>query len=303
MTEISLSLYGLDRLCGNHMEPVMDIVRLIDASTVDTLIVTDHVVMGEHTEAYPYGDFPTPPDTDWWEPITLLAHIAAITRRVQLGTGILIAPLRPAGLLAKQCTTLDQLSGGRLVLGVGSGWQREEFEACNVSFDGRFQVLREQMRACRALWSQVPASHHSELLGFDRIYCRPGPYLERRIPLWFGLKVTPRNAAFIAEVGDGWLPIINTPEQELERSIGLLRRSYEEFSRDPSTLRVKVSMIPHWQDDEKTPDLTTTLDSMRLLQARGVTDFEFNSSFFVRAPDDVPALLAWLDELRSAVNA
>lgn len=302
MTEISLSLYGLDRLCGNRIEPVLDIVREIDASSVDTLIVTDHVVMGEHTEAYPYGDFPTPPDTPWWEPMILLAHIAAISRRVQLGTGILIAPLRPPALLAKQCTTLDQLCGGRLVLGVGSGWQREEFQACNVSFENRFQLMREQLRACRAMWNESPATHHSEHVNFDRIYCRPGPCGERRIPLWFGLKATQRNAQFIAEVGDGWLPIINTPETELERSITLLRHSYDVAGRDPSSLRVKVSLIPH-RRDEGMPDLDVTVKDMRRLQALGVTDFEFNSSMFVQTPEDVPSLLSWLDAVRAAINA
>src|SRR5262245_900183 len=101
----------------------VDLARAAEDAGVDRIVVVDHVVMGTHTDAYSWGTFPTPPESPWFEPMTMLAAIASATRRIRLATGILIAPLRPAALLAKQAATLDVISGGRLDLGVGTGWQ------------------------------------------------------------------------------------------------------------------------------------------------------------------------------------
>src|SRR6185436_18984466 len=98
---------------------------------------------------YPYGDFPFPPADPWVEPLTTLAAMAAVTSTVRLGTGVLITPLRPAVLLAKTIATLDNLSGGRVDLGVGLGWQREEYAAIGVSFTERWARHDDEIRACR----------------------------------------------------------------------------------------------------------------------------------------------------------
>ncbi len=111
----------------------LDLGRAADDAGIDRVVLVDHVVMGPHTENYAWGKFPVPPDAPWLEPLTMLSAIAAVTSRVRLATGILIAPLRPAALLAKQVATLDQLSGGRVDLGVGTGWQREEYDAEGLS--------------------------------------------------------------------------------------------------------------------------------------------------------------------------
>ena len=113
----------------------VDLGRAADDAGVDRVVVVDHVVMGPHTENYAWGKFPVPPDAPWFEPLTMLTAIAAVTTRVRLATGILIAPLRPAAFLAKQVATLDQLSRGRVDLGVGTGWQREEYDAEGLDFD------------------------------------------------------------------------------------------------------------------------------------------------------------------------
>src|SRR5262245_64884473 len=108
--------------------------------------------MSEHVEAYEWGPFPFPIEVPWLEPLSVLAAIAGATRRVRLATGILVAPLRPAVLLAKTAASLDVLSQGRLELGVGVGWQREEFEAEGLDFAARGELLTETLAACRVLW-------------------------------------------------------------------------------------------------------------------------------------------------------
>ncbi|MCI0632985.1 MAG: LLM class flavin-dependent oxidoreductase, partial [Actinobacteria bacterium] len=124
-----------------RLHELIDLARRAEAAGVDTVIVPDHVVMSEHTEAYEWGPFPFPIEVPWLEPLTVLAAIAGATSRVRLATGILIAPLRPAIVLAKSVATLDVLSQGRVELGVGVGWQREEFEAAGFDFATRAQRL------------------------------------------------------------------------------------------------------------------------------------------------------------------
>ena len=116
---------------------LLDLARAVDEAGVDRILVVDHVVMAEETASYPWGPFPATADTPWPEPTISLAAVAAVTERVRLATGILIAPLRPAALLAKTIATLDVISGGRVDLGVGTGWQEGEFEAVGVPFRRR----------------------------------------------------------------------------------------------------------------------------------------------------------------------
>jgi alkanesulfonate monooxygenase SsuD/methylene tetrahydromethanopterin reductase-like flavin-dependent oxidoreductase (luciferase family) len=125
------------------------------------VLVSDHVVMGEHLDAYGDparggtvgGRQPTGPDGHWLDPLAVLAHLAAVTERVRLGTNILIAALRRPVVLAKQASTIDVLSGGRLDLGVGVGWQAEEYEAAGLDFGRRGRLLDHTLEVCRALWT------------------------------------------------------------------------------------------------------------------------------------------------------
>jgi probable F420-dependent oxidoreductase len=165
------------------------VAPLIDLASpktrVDRITVVDHVVMGPNTDAYSWK-FPTPPDAPWLEPLTVLAAMAAVTTRIRLATGILIAPLRPAVLLAKQAATLDVLSQGRLDLGVGTGWQREEYDAEALDFARRGQLLTDTIAACKALWRDSPAALDTPTLSFRDVYCDPKPVQPGGVPLWIG---------------------------------------------------------------------------------------------------------------------
>src|SRR3954452_18001098 len=163
---------------------VLDLARAADDAGVDRLVVTDHVVMGRNTDAYVWGRFPTPPEAPWLELLTCLAAIATATTRVRLATGIVIAPLRPAAVLAKTVATLDVLSGGRVDLGVGVGWQREEYVATGVDFSRRGDLLDHTIAACRELWSALPASYDGGGISFRDVYCSPLPS-QGRLPVWF----------------------------------------------------------------------------------------------------------------------
>src|SRR3954449_8285332 len=140
---LSLGLPNFGGWLGGDWAGLLDLARTADDAGVDRLVVTDHVLMGRNTDAYAWGRFPTAPDGPWLEPLTVLTAVASVTRRVRLATGILIAPLRPAALLAKTVATLDVLSGGRVDLGVGVGWQREEYEAEGLPFEQRGRLLTD----------------------------------------------------------------------------------------------------------------------------------------------------------------
>ena len=175
---------------------------------VDRVVVVDHVVMGPNTDAYNWGKFPTPPDAPWLEPMTVLAAMAAATTRVRLATGILIAPLRPAVLLAKQAATLDVLSQGRLDLGVGTGWQREEYDAEGLDFAARGQLLTDTLAACKALWRDTPAAIDTPSLSFTDVYCDPKPRQPDGVPLWIAGTLHARNLDRLVRYGDAWIPIM-----------------------------------------------------------------------------------------------
>ena len=164
---VSITLSGLARLFGERLDAAVELAAAADAAGIDQIAVPDHLAIGPRTDKYPYGRFPLPVDEPWLEPLTLLAAMAGATKRIRLASGVLIAPLRPALLLAKTAATLDVLSGGRLDLGVGLGWQREEFDASGVPFARRAARLDDQLRACRALWRGGAVSFRSETVSFD----------------------------------------------------------------------------------------------------------------------------------------
>jgi probable F420-dependent oxidoreductase len=290
-----VTLAGLSRLFSGRLDAVVEAAAAADRAGIDQIAVPDHLAIGPRTDAYPYGPFPLPPDEPWLEPLTTLAAMAGATRRIRLATGVLIAPLRPALLLAKTAATLDVLSGGRLDLGVGLGWQREEYDAAGVPWAGRWARLDDQLRACRALWTaDGPVSFRSETVSFQELRSLPRPAQEGGPPLWLGVAASERNAARIAALGAGWLPIESDPDA-IARGVTVLRRACEAAGRDPATLGVRAN-APVCRGADGRPDLAATLASLPRLSVAGVTIAAFALPAFARSRDELPALFARLAE-------
>lgn len=272
---LSLGLPNFGEWFDRDWSMLLDLARAADVAGVDRLVVTDHVLMGRNTDAYVWGRFPTPPDGPWLEPLTCLSAIAGITTQARLATGIVIAPLRPAPVLAKTVATLDVLSGGRVDLGVGVGWQREEYDAAGLDFAARGQLLDDTIAACRELWSQLPASYSSSTVSFDDVFCSPLP-VQERLPVWFSGTFTARTRRRVLELGDGWIPIMGATVEDIAAGAKELRAATDRPIEVQAPLR--------------------SMDGAAELIEAGVTNVYLNAMSVAKTPADVidrlPGLVA-----------
>jgi probable F420-dependent oxidoreductase len=219
-------------------ENVLAFARRIEALGYDSLWASDHVVLPHRMSTpYPYsptGQFPLAPDVPFLEPLTTLALVAGVTERVLLGTSILVLPHRNPVLAAKMCATLDHLSGGRVVLGVGVGWMREEIELLGGNYDERGAWSDEALTVMRACWRDRRTEHHGRFFSFDALGAFPKP-VRGDIPILIGGH-TPRALRRVVQHGDGWHAAFITPAA-LKADLARLkdecirqRRPYEQLS-------------------------------------------------------------------------
>jgi probable F420-dependent oxidoreductase len=281
------------QITGEDHRGLVEIAQLADGLGVDALTTSDHVVMGEHLEQYRWGPFPFGKGVPWIEPLTLLSAIAGATADIRLVTGVLIAPLRPPALLAKIVATLDQLSRGRLDLGVGTGWQSAEYDALGLDFAQRAQMLDDTVAACRALWGPSPTTFTSATISFESIWCDPKPYRTGGPPVFFSGPLTPRNVRRIVTWGDGWVPIMGASLDEAERGIELLRRALADAGRDPAALLVRMP-VPMARDDRGALDLERMASTAVGMRTIGITDATVS---FALLADDRASAERRLDEL------
>jgi len=251
-----------------------------DRAGVDRLAVADHVAFGDDLSAYgdpasggtAGGRQPTGPDGAWLEPLTTLTWLAARTERIRLQTGILLAALRRPAVLAKAAATLDVLSGGRLDLGVGVGWQAAEYEAAGLEFTERGRALDESLAVCRALWTEDRASHDGPTLAFDGIHAQPKPVSGSGVPIWVSGTVNRRTARRLATFGCGWIPW-GDDRADVVGGIARMRDLLADLDLHPRPEGFEVQgTLPPVRDDGGTPDLDRTMAAVPGLLAAGVTD-------------------------------
>jgi probable F420-dependent oxidoreductase len=281
------SLYTSHNLAG-----LLDFARMAEGLGVDDIAMSEHVVMAHRPDKYGPGSAPHHFDEPWPEPLTTLAALAAVTQRVRLISTIVIAPLRPAVLLAKQAATVHALSGGRFVMGVSTSWHTEEYAALGASFADRGSRLDDIVGACRALWAGSPASFSSNSVSFEDMICEPRPAGPDAIPIWYGSALTPRLVRRVAESGQGWMPFVGPEPKPLEMMANGVARLHDAMSaagRDPSTLEVSALLLPRGRD------LPTAIDQeVPALLAAGVTHLRVQVSMFAASLEEVPGVVAGL---------
>jgi len=276
-------------LTSHNLPVLLDIARQAEDAGFDDLAISEHVVMAHRPEKYPFGAYPHRFDEPWPEPLTTLAAIAAVTSRLRLITGIVIAPLRPPVLLAKQAATLHALSGGRFVMGVSTSWHEEEYAALGVPFRERGARLDDLLGACRALWGTQPASFASPSISFTDLLCVPHPDQPEAIPIWIGAAFSRRMVRRVARYGQGWMPFIGPeprPFEMMANGVQTLRQALTDAGRDPDQLEVAALLLPRGRD------LAQALDEdVPRFKAAGVTMLRVQLSMFVDDLGNVPAFL------------
>jgi probable F420-dependent oxidoreductase len=267
---------------------LLEVAKRADELGVDSIDVIDHVLMGEGALASGMGWEPHHLEMPIVEPLTTLAAMAGITRRITLISAVVISPLRPAGLLAKMGATLHALSHGRFVMGVSVSWHKDEYDALGVPFDRRGQVLDDQLAACRVLWREAPASFHSPTVNFDAMYCSPRPATTERIPIWFGGHFTPRLVRRVTTLGDGWLLYAGLGMSLAQKAdaIAELKQKFAAAGRDPTTELELCDEVEPLQGD-----LERSMEHIPRLAEAGITTVRVHLRRFSSAPDDVLATL------------
>jgi probable F420-dependent oxidoreductase len=272
-----------------ELHRLVEAARLAEDAGIDYVTVAEHVLMGSHAnEQDPWGTWePHHLDMPWPEPLLTLAAIAGATRRIGLVSAVVIAPLRPAGLLAKMAGTLHALSQGRFSMGISPSWHRDEYEALGVSFANRGQAMEDAIGACRALWTAAPASFRSETVNFRDMYCQPRPAPGERIPVWFTGKFTRRLVRRVVSLGDGWMPYnaYGMSLAEKAAAVGELRERYGAAGRDPDTLEVADTVAP------VEASITRTMEQVPALAGAGVTIVRVQLRRFMRRPEEVPGTI------------
>lgn len=278
---------------------VLDQARAADEAGIDRIFVADHLVFGRDLSAYSDpasggvtgGVQPTGPDGDWLEPLTALSAMAAVTSRVKLATNVLVAPLRPAVLLAKMASTVDALAHGRLELGVGVGWQEAEFRAAGVPFAERGRVLDETLDVCRALWTREEVTFAGRGFVLDAVHMMPKPPRPDGVPIWLGGRAIPAAARRLARYGAGWIPW-GVTRSTLAGALDRMRSLVEEHGRDFAAIRVSAGLPTVVKDGVL--DFPRMFAGVPEALALGVTDFRT----LVRIPPDYAGARGFFDELR-----
>ena len=176
------------------------------------------------------------------DPFVGLAVAAGVTRRIKLGTGICLLPEREPLITAKMIATLDIVSSGRVILGVGAGWLKEETEAMGARFASRWKRLREMVEALRLLWTEPEPSYQGETINFPVVRCDPKPIQKGGPPILLGAH-GPKGRERVARTYDGWCPLASKPEV-FKRNVAELRKLALERGRNPDALHIMAFVSP-----------------------------------------------------------
>lgn len=267
---------------GRSTRACVDLAQHAEQAGFDGVWVTDHIVLPASRQArYPHnesGEFPYTAAQDIHEPLVLMGALAQATHRVLIGAAVLVIPYRHPLTTAKMLATVDQLSGGRVVLGAGVGWLRDEFAALGIDelFDRRGEVTDDYLAVMRRAWTaDEPFAHEGPVVRFDAIGALPRPAARPHIPIWIGGKGRRALTRTVA-LGDGHLAISSDPDL-LAREVAALRSLAADAGRDPSSLTVGlidgIALTERPLGDDRAPlhgTVEQILDGLRRFEAAGL---------------------------------
>jgi len=217
-----------------------DLARLLEDRGFESMWVPEHShIPADRRSPWPGGgDLPE----DYWhtyDPFVALTAAAAVTTDLKLGTGVCLVIERDPIMMAKEVASLDRLSGGRFIFGIGGGWNREEMRNHGTMFRSRWRLLRERIQAMKEIWTKEEPEYHGEFVNFDKMWAYPKPVQRPHPPILMGGDGA-TTFDRVVEFCDGWMPISGRPAQglSLQEKIVLLRQQAEEARRDPASINI-----------------------------------------------------------------
>ncbi|RDH79596.1 LLM class F420-dependent oxidoreductase [Mycolicibacterium moriokaense] len=281
---MQLGLHALGIGSGARRTVIDAVAVAAEKAGFATLWSGEHVVMvDESASRYPYsgdGQIAVPAEADWIDPLIGLSFAAAATSTIGIATGVLLLPEHNPVLVAKQAATLDTLSAGRLTLGVGIGWSREEFDALGVPFERRGARTKEYVDAIRTLWRDDVASFDGEFVRFGSVRVNPKPVRDRRIPMVLGGNgdVALRR---VVSWGDGWYGFNLDGVEAVAERVEFIRARCRDADREFGSLRLAVALTSPEPGD------------VEALDALGVDELVLVEG----PPDDASAAADWVSAL------
>jgi probable F420-dependent oxidoreductase len=226
------------------LDALLTVAQKAEALGFDSLWVGDHIVIPTTIRSrYPYndtGEFPLPPDLPILEPLTVLGYLAGVTQRVRLGPSVLVLPHRNPIVTAKMFATLDVLSRGRVIAGVGIGWMEEEISLLGAPFKRRGALSDEYLRVMRELWTNPNPQFAGEFCRFSGIKCEPKP-VQNPLPIWIGGH-SARAMRRIVEFGDGWLAGPKSVAG-FQEGVEMLKAAAARAGRDLKSIEIMVGPL------------------------------------------------------------
>jgi len=284
--------------CGSTARPdiLAQVARKAEALDFESVWIPEHLVVPVTMRTpYPYapdGKFPGGPRVALHDPFVALAFVAACTSRVRLGTGVFVLPLRHTVAVAKAAASLDVLSNGRLLFGIGIGWLEEEFEAVGMAFRDRAARTREAIRVMKRLWSEEAPAFEGRFHRFPALGFSPKPVQQPHPPILLGGE-TPVALKRAAEVGDGWIGIAHTPDS-VRPLVAALRDQVQRAGRDADAFEITVGPAQ---------GLTVDREAVRAFAAAGVQRLIVFSPGFVPRARIEPDLFPHLERFAATVMA
>ena len=274
------------------LETIGRLARAADEHGYDSIWITDHIVLPKVTTSqYPYaadGRFDVEAAQHYLEPLTVMTYLAGITERPAIGSSVLVLPYRNPLLVAKMVATLDVLSKGRVILGVGVGWMEEEFRALNLTtFRDRGAVTDEYIQILRELWTKERPRYQGHFYSFEEVRFYPKPVQKPHPPIWIAghTRAALRRAA---RLGDGWHPIGLRPPaglypEEFAKLAADIRSQAEATGRDPKTItlsfRAPIKFTNGTVSGDRTPFIGSRdqiIEDIRTYQRLGVSHLIFD---------------------------
>lgn len=233
--------YGITTFPTDYAISPMELAKAVEERGFDSLFFNEHThIPVSRRSAFPGGGELPQQYSHTYDPFVALGAAAAVTSAIRLGTGICLVVERDPIILAKEIASLDQLSNGRVVVGVGAGWNAEEMENHGTAFPLRWKVMRERVLAMRRIWTDDAAEFHGEFVNFDPIWSWPKPFQSRGPKLLLGSKGR-RCFERIVEYCDGWLPLGSAgAEAELASGLRQLRAACQSSGRRFESLEIAV---------------------------------------------------------------